>query len=545
MPGPLRVVPLLLLLALLPRPAVGAGFTVTLPADSAVSINSPSRLVFRVANTGSEEGLSRLTLRFPSGYLVTGGSAPPGWVVERGAAEGGEIGFRTEDEVKCKGAMGPGSSLIFRVEVTAPASRSATPDTLVSAQAEHSCRGVAFDSPVTLPSWDRLGLEAVLIAGPPIVGLGREVTVAMTVANASTVELTDVSALLNPSGTGSVGGLTGPTPRSLSLAPGGSGSMTWTGRATAPGTVSFGGQAVSPNVASLPVRSDTLSIGDLEVSMSVTPEQVVSGQEVQVQMTVTNRGPVRVANATPSLLAFDGTATASGPSGPRPVSLPALEPGESAAFAWASTVAGRAGDTYAFFGSASAEWGGIVSLTATSNRGTLAQEEVLTGPGKARGSFTMGGAGSAVDGATTSTGGGGQTSEGSGMGPTSTGTPASGGGGSAASPTSAALQFVGVNHDGRLTGGAEFLAGLTRYLRIIVGWQALSGAHSQRLDLFSPDGSFYQRFSTDFTSTPVETRLLVGGTWITEYSLFGAWRVEVYLDRDTMPITTGVFVLTP
>jgi hypothetical protein len=38
---------------------------------------------------------------------------------------------------------------------------------------------------------------------------------------------------------------------------------------------------------------------------------------------------------------------------------------------------------------------------------------------------------------------------------------------------------------------------------------------------------------------------LVGGTWITEYSLFGAWRVEVYLDRDTMPITTGVFVLTP
>ncbi len=43
----------------------------------------------------------------------------------------------------------------------------------------------------------------------------------------------------------------------------------------------------------------------------------------------------------------------------------------------------------------------------------------------------------------------------------------------------------------------------------------------------------------------VETRLPVWGAWITQYSLFGAWRVEVYLDLERMPITSGVFVLSP
>lgn len=43
----------------------------------------------------------------------------------------------------------------------------------------------------------------------------------------------------------------------------------------------------------------------------------------------------------------------------------------------------------------------------------------------------------------------------------------------------------------------------------------------------------------------METRLPVGGTWITEYYLYGAWRVDVYLDREELPITSEVFVLTP
>ncbi len=361
-----------------------------------------------------------------------------------------------------------------------------------------------------------------MAAGPPTLGLGGDVAVRMTVGNLSTVELTDVSALLRPAGTASVSGMAGPTPGTLTLAPGASGSMTWTARAASPGTLTFSGQAISTSVTSPPVGSETLIVGDLDVSLAVSPEQVVSGQDVQVQMTVRNRGPVRVLNVIPSALAFDGTATASAAAGPTPPSQPALEPGESATFTWAATLSGKAGDTYAFSGWASAEGGGIVSQIATSNQGTLGQEQVAGGePGKTDGSFPLGG-GDADGGA---------------VAVVATGGPAA--------VPGATIQFVSINNDGSQTGGAEFLGSVIRDLRILVGWQNLSGGHTQRLELFTPDGSLYQRLATSFTGTSVEAGLPVGGTWITEHALFGAWRVEVFLDSQQMPITSGVFVLTP
>ena len=515
----LKALPFVAFLSLLLPPAAGA-FGISLPADSAVTIDSPSRLVFRVTNAGGEEGLSRLTLRFPSGYRVTTGSPPPGWTVERSPSE---ISFRTTDEATCTGAIAPGSSLVFGVEVIAPASRAVTPDSLVSAQGEQSCRGMVLDPPTTLPSWNRLGMEAALAAGPPVLGLGGDVTVTMTVSNLSTVELMDISALLRPAGTGSLSGLTGPTPGTLSLAPGGSGSMTWTARAASAGTVSFAGQAVSKSVTSPPVGSDTLVVGDLDVSLTIAPEEAISGQDVQAQMTVTNRSPIRVTNVTSSPLAFEGTAVSSAAAGPSPSSQAVLEPGESATFAWVATISGGPGETYAFSGWASAEGGSIVSQNATSNQGVLGQPQVASAPDQADGSGLLGGGsdgGAVASGATT--------------------------GGSAPAPTaSASLQFIGVNDNGSSTGGTQFFGGVLRDLRILVGWQNLSGGHTQRLEIFAPDGSLYQRLVTQFTGTPVERRLPVGGTWITQHSLFGAWRVEVFLDSQQMPITSGVFVLTP
>ena len=136
----------------------------------------------------------------------------------------------------------------------------------------------------------------------------------------------------------------------------------------------------------------------------------------------------------------------------------------------------------------------------------------------------------------------------------------------------ARLHFVGLLHDKRLVRGEEFSAESLRDLLIVVEYRHLSGPHIQRIDLFSPDGALYQQLSTEFTlaggrvpgegpkpakakgrgsdqrggwGEAVETRLQVGGTWITEHSLFGAWRVEVYLDSERMPITSRVFVLIP
>jgi hypothetical protein len=39
--------------------------------------------------------------------------------------------------------------------------------------------------------------------------------------------------------------------------------------------------------------------------------------------------------------------------------------------------------------------------------------------------------------------------------------------------------------------------------------------------------------------------LPVGGTWISEHSLFGDWGVDVYLDRDRAPILSRGFTLVP
>ena len=534
----LRGAPFFLLLSLAALPAAAGSFTLSLPADSRVTVDSPSRLVFKVGNTDAAEGLSRIALRFPSGYRLTNGSAPPGWTVDLTA--GGEITFRTSDEAQCAGAIVPGSALVFGVEVVTPASRSVTPESLVSAEAEQSCRGVALDPPAALPSWDRLGIEAALAAGPPILGLGGTVTVTLTVTNRSTVDLSDISPLLNPTGTGGVSGVAGPTPGNLTLAPGASGSMTWTARAASPGTLSFSGQAVSKILTSPPVRSDTLYVSDLDVSLTVTPEQVASGQEVRVQMRVENRGAVRLVSVAPSPLTFDGTAGASAAAGPSPSSQAVLEPGASATFSWAATITGKAGETYAFSGQASAESEGIVSANSMSNRGALAQQDVATQSQEPAGSDTLGGGGGA--GSSQSAGPGGQDS---GSTASTAGSTASTGGSAPASVPSATLQFIGVTQDGRSAGGTDFSGGLLRYLRILVGWQNLSGTHTQRVQFFGPDGSLYQGFSTGVGSSLTETQLPVGGTWISEFSLWGAWRVEVFLDTGTMPITTGVFVLTP
>jgi hypothetical protein len=310
--------------------------------------------------------------------------------------------------------------------------------------------------------------------------------------------------------------------------------MTWTGRATSPGTVSFSGQAIGGSVTSSSVQSDPLSIGDLEVSLSLAPEQVASGQSVQVQMIVTNRGPLRVADVIPPSLAFRGTAVSDPASGPTPASLTALDPGESSTFVWEATVSGDAGDTYAFSGWAAAEGQMILSAEAVSNAGVIAQQQVAGGADNSQGSAAVsgGGSGSSAEGGTGTTG-------------ASTASTTSGTG-STPPLASASLSFVGVGHNGGLVGGAQFSTAFVKDLKIVVGWNNTSGSHTQRIDLFAPDGALYQQLSTPFGGAgSVEAQLLVAGTWITQYSLFGAWRAEVFLDSARIPITSGAFVLNP
>jgi hypothetical protein len=131
-------------------------------------------------------------------------------------------------------------------------------------------------------------------------------------------------------------------------------------------------------------------------------------------------------------------------------------------------------------------------------------------------------------------------------------TPAGGGSGesgvTATGGPSAQLRISGLHHDGVIKQQNQFAAADLRDLHLDVDYSQISGEHRQRIELFGPDGTLYQRRFRDVTVTPgqpVNTRVPVGGTWITDHSLFGNWRVVVYLDTNQTPIASGAFALNP
>lgn len=109
------------------------------------------------------------------------------------------------------------------------------------------------------------------------------------------------------------------------------------------------------------------------------------------------------------------------------------------------------------------------------------------------------------------------------------------------------VSFVGVLNDGHNRVGEQFPGGGVRELRIVVDWTEVERAHQQRLELYAPDGSLYQRLATSFTGArrpvSVTTRLPVSGTSIVDSSLFGEWCAEVYLDDEDAPIARHRFFL--
>jgi hypothetical protein len=110
------------------------------------------------------------------------------------------------------------------------------------------------------------------------------------------------------------------------------------------------------------------------------------------------------------------------------------------------------------------------------------------------------------------------------------------------------LSFVGVVASGGTRVGDEFPGAGLRELRIVATWTELDRLHHQRVEIFSPDGSLYQRFTGAFTAAgrplAVTNRLPVNGTSIVDAGLYGAWCVELFLDEEDAPIARRGFVLT-
>lgn len=110
------------------------------------------------------------------------------------------------------------------------------------------------------------------------------------------------------------------------------------------------------------------------------------------------------------------------------------------------------------------------------------------------------------------------------------------------------LSFVGVLTNGRSRVGGEFAGDGLRDLRIVADWTELDGVHHQRVEVSSPDGSLYQRFTAAFAATgrplSVTARLPVNGTAIVDAGLYGEWCVELFLDDEDAPIARRGFLLT-
>jgi len=95
--------------------------------------------------------------------------------------------------------------------------------------------------------------------------------------------------------------------------------------------------------------------------------------------------------------------------------------------------------------------------------------------------------------------------------------------------------------------GEHFTLSDLRELRVVVTWSQAEDGHVQRVDLYAPDGTLYQRFAGSFTGdrrpVAVVTRVPVAGSTIADSSLVGEWCAEVFIDDDDAPIARRRFDL--
>lgn len=106
------------------------------------------------------------------------------------------------------------------------------------------------------------------------------------------------------------------------------------------------------------------------------------------------------------------------------------------------------------------------------------------------------------------------------------------------------LTITGRLHDGRSVQGTEFSTSVLRDLLLSMSYSSVADLHQQRFELYAPDGSLYKRL-VGAIAPQTQTLVPVGGTWITEHALFGSWRVDVFVDRETSPIVSQAFTMNP
>ena len=327
----------------------------------------------------------------------TATAAPAGWT--RIAFSTTSVTFRATSWAN---SIVTGGALDFTLALNAGTSTQDRNETLLDARASFtldtdfsngiSRTGRVTNTPGTWGSWT---LKSLLIssfqttdtAGTPVsaIAAGISFRLVITVRNISTATQSGIVSDPSPPTATKTGtwtpvtpncSLTGTSPSPLNLAPGASGTITYTcaTASTNSGTVFFTASVrnSTSSATSRPAVSNTLLVSPLSVEIVASPSPCIfPGDTATFRMDVTNNTGSTISNVTPSALTRLGTATIGAFSGPAPASVASLANGVKTSFTWTAPVTGvvpaaGAKPTFWVTGSASANSGAIISPVANS-----------------------------------------------------------------------------------------------------------------------------------------------------------------------------------
>jgi len=218
-------------------------------------------------------------------------------------------------------------------------------------------------TPPSLPSWYRRGLKIVsMIATPDLLSPGDTFTLTITVKNVSSQTQTNITAVPNPPAEIQNNGFNPNTTSNPSIASLGvlATSTLVYNYTTDPGftvedSVHFecSVRNGANNTTSLLANSNTVYIGRFIASISFTPECPLSGETVNVTMTLTNNNVFALSNVIPYLSVY-GTATAAILTGPIPATT-TLNNGQSVNITYTYQITGSYDASFYFSGYATGQ----------------------------------------------------------------------------------------------------------------------------------------------------------------------------------------------
>lgn len=377
-------------------------------APGQFDMGTAQSLTLRVTNTstGSNSSERIYEMRFRLNGSCSGSpctatlfssstAAPAGWT--RTWFNSTSVTFRANSWAD---AIVSGSALDFTLVLNAGKSNQDRNETLRDARASFTldtdfANGISRTGRATVNTPGSWTLKSLAItsfqttdaSGNPVSGIaaGTSFRLVITVRNISTATQSGIVANPSPptatkTGTWTPGAwpncsLTGTSPSPLNLAPGASGTITYS-CTTAPsnsGTVYFTAAVRngSGSATSRSATSNTLSVSPLVVSLAASPSCIFPGDTATFVMTVTNNTGSVLSNVTPSALTRLGSASIGAFSGPIPASVATLASGATVTFTWTAPVTGTvpsfgAKPDFSVSGTVSANGGAITSPLATS-----------------------------------------------------------------------------------------------------------------------------------------------------------------------------------